>query len=169
MHLRRCRAGDKRAVVAVLYDTFQSTWLPEISEEAARAFREEDRPERYFEARGAQFWVAIIEGDVAGFIDWEGDFINALHVRSAYARQGVGASLLEHCEAQIRLAGGRQAALETDTFNTVARAFYTRNGYVETDRYPDTEWNSGLMTLRMVKRFTRPVTDRQTPPISSSV
>lgn len=90
-------------------------------------------------------------GDPVGFVDWDGDFVNALHVRAAAARTGVGRLLMDKAEADIAAAGFGAARLETDTFNTGARAFYAARGYVEADRYPDTEWNSGLTTILLMK------------------
>jgi GNAT superfamily N-acetyltransferase len=149
--LRRARPGDAAALQAILYDTFQSTWRPNVTEAAARAFVEEDRPAGYVGARGLLFWVVEVAGEVAGFVDWDGDFVNALHVRSANARQGLGRRLMDHAEGEIRRAGLGAARLETDTFNLRSQAFYASRGYREADRYPDTEWNSGLTTLLLVK------------------
>ena len=61
--------------------------------------------------------MAECNGDVVGFIDWEGDFVNALHVRGSHARRGVGRRLLDHAEAEIANAGFPAVRLETDTFN----------------------------------------------------
>ena len=33
------------------------------------------------------------------------------------------------------------------------RAFYAARGYREIDRFPDKEWNSGLITLLLAKTF----------------
>lgn len=149
--LRRATVEDAQALRGVLYDTFESTWRPNVTEAAARAFIAEDRPAAYVGARGVQFWVAEVGGEVAGFVDWEGDFINALHVRAASARQGVGRRLMDHAEAQIAAAGLDAVRLETDTFNLRSQAFYAARGYREADRYPDEEWASGLTTLLLVK------------------
>lgn len=149
--IRRAIPSDAALLRDILHDTYQSTWLPELAAEAARAFREEDRPARYVAERGAGFWVAEWDGQVAGFVDWEADFVNALHVRSSHARLGIGARLMDQAEAGIAGAGFPEARLETDTFNTRSQAFYAARGYRETDRYPDQEWNSGLTTLLLVK------------------
>lgn len=151
IRIRQALPSDAAAVVAILHDTYASTWLPQLTEAAVRAWRDEDRPAAYFAARGLAFWVAEVDGEVAGFVDWDGDFVNALHVASAYARRGVGTCLMDRAEAAMAEAGFAQARLETDTFNMRARAFYERRSYAEADRYPDTEWNSGLTTLLMVK------------------
>ncbi|MBI1406693.1 MAG: GNAT family N-acetyltransferase [Caulobacter sp.] len=149
--LRRAHLSDGPAVKAILHDTFASTWRPQISASAARAFLDEDRPAGYFARRGLKFWVAERQGEVAGFVDWDGDFVNALHVLGGHARAGVGSLLMDKAEAGIAASGYSAARLETDTFNLRSQAFYAARGYREADRYPDTEWNSGLTTLLLVK------------------
>jgi ribosomal protein S18 acetylase RimI-like enzyme len=58
---------------------------------------------------------------------------------------------MDLAEQEIASAGYPQARLETDTFNSRARAFYAKRGYREAEQYPDIEWNSGLTTLLLVK------------------
>jgi GNAT superfamily N-acetyltransferase len=89
-----------------------------------------------------------------GFVDWEGDFVNALHVLAVHARTGVGAVLMDVAEAEIAAAGFAAVRLETDTFNARSQAFYRARGYAEADRYPDEEWDSGLTTLLLVKTLS---------------
>jgi ribosomal protein S18 acetylase RimI-like enzyme len=149
--IRQARLADAEALAAILHDTFESTWRPNITEAAAQAFLTEDRPAHYVAERGHQFWVVEQDGDVVGLVDWQGDFVNALHVRASHARQGVGARLMDKAEAEIAAAGFEAARLETDTFNTRSQAFYAARGYVEAGRYPDEEWGSGLTTLLLVK------------------
>jgi ribosomal protein S18 acetylase RimI-like enzyme len=149
--LRTARSADASALIEVLRDTFESTWLPNLTVSAANAFRDENRPAAYVAKRGHEFWVGERGGDVIGFVDWQGDFVNALHVRANDARSGVGACLMDKAEAEIARAGFAAARLETDTFNAISQRFYAKRGYVEADRYPDLEWNSGLTTILLVK------------------
>ncbi|MDO8296358.1 MAG: GNAT family N-acetyltransferase [Caulobacter sp.] len=149
--IRQARADDAAALKAILRDTFESTWLPQLTAEAARAFLSEDRPAAYVGERGLMFLVAEVGGEVVGFVDWDGDFVNALHVRSSHARTGLGGRLMDRAEAGIAEAGFATARLETDTFNLRSQAFYAARDYVEADRYPDEEWSSGLTTLLLVK------------------
>lgn len=152
--IRRARLEDAPAQVSVLFDTFESTWRPNISVQAAEAFVNENRPEAYIGARGLASIVAEVGGEVVGFADWEGDFVNALHVRSSHARMGVGRRLMDRAEAAIADARFAAARLETDTFNLHSQAFYAARGFREADRYPDTEWNSDLTTILLVKPLT---------------
>lgn len=149
--IRQARPEDAATLRAVLYDTFESTWLPQLTAEAARAFEREDRPAAFVGERGLLFLVAEVGGEVVGFVDREGDFINALHVLSSHARTGVGGRLMDRAEAGIAEAGFPSARLETDTFNLRAQAFYAARGYREAGRYPDEEWNASLTTLLLVK------------------
>jgi ribosomal protein S18 acetylase RimI-like enzyme len=149
--VRRAVEADADGLEAILRDTFESTWRPNITAEAAEAFRKEDRPAAYVAARGLEFWVAERAGRLVGLVDWDGDFVNALHVAAAHARTGVGTALMDRAEAAIAHAGFPAARLETDTFNTRSRAFYAARGYQEADSYPDREWGSGLTTLLLVK------------------
>ena len=149
--IRNAHPDDAAALRAILRDTFESTWRPQLTAEAARAFEDEDRPAAYVGERGLLFHVAEVGREVVGFVDWDRDFVNALHVRSSHARTGVGGRLMDQAEAEIAQAGFPAARLETDTFNLRSQAFYAARGYQEADRYPDEEWNSRLTTILLVK------------------
>jgi GNAT superfamily N-acetyltransferase len=151
LEIRRALSTEAAALTAILYDTFESTWLPNITSSAATAFRKEDRPGAYVAHRAHEFWVCQCGVSIVGFVDWEADFVNALHVRGSYARSGVGSRLMDKAEAEIRNAGFTAARLETDTFNRVSQRFYAKRGYTEAARYPDTEWGSDLITILLVK------------------
>jgi ribosomal protein S18 acetylase RimI-like enzyme len=153
LHIRPALPTDSAALVAILHDTFESTWRPQVTPAAEAAYRQGNRPAAYVAERGHLFHVATRDGAVVGLVDWHDDFVHALHVHSAHARSGVGTALMDLAEAEIARAGFPAARLETDTFNTRSQAFYAARGYVETGRYPDTEWNSGLTTLLLEKRL----------------
>lgn len=149
--IRPAGQQDAEGLKAILRDTFESTWQPQLTPEAAAAYRREDRPAGYVGERGLLFVVAEVDGAVVGLVDWSGDLVNALHVLASHARSGVGGRLMDHAEAAMAAAGHAQARLETDTFNTRSQAFYAKRGYREAGRYPDEEWNNGLTTLLLVK------------------
>jgi len=149
--LRPFRPGDEAGVIAVLEDTFQSTWAPQLRPEAMERYLR-DRPARAYAAKMADAFVLAVEDEqVLGMVHWDGDFIHALHVTGAAQRRGVGRALLAHAEGAMAAAGETAARLETDTFNARSRAFYAALGYREIDSYPDEEWDSGLTTLLLEK------------------
>lgn len=149
--LRAARREDMADLRSILDDTFESTWRPHITRTAAQTYIQEEKAATYVNERWHLFWVAEIAEKAVGFIDWADDFVDALHVHSAHARQGIGRRLLDHAEMQIASANFAMTRLETDTFNYASQAFYKARGYLEVDRYPDHEWNSGLTTILFVK------------------
>ncbi len=149
--LRRAVETDAVHLRAILHDTFESTWRPQLSAAAAQAFLIEDRAAAYVARHGTDFRVAEREGAILGLVHWRDDFVEALHVRRRFARSGLGGRLMDLAETEIARSGFAAARLETDTFNTAAQAFYRARGYREAGRYPDTEWNSGLTTILFTK------------------
>lgn len=151
IHVRRATRADAPALGAILADTFESTWKPQIRPEVAQAHISENRPATFVAEQGLQFWVAERDGEVVGLVHWVSDFINALHVPSRHARTGVGTCLMDVAEVEIAAAGFAEVRLETDTFNVASQAFYLNRGYHEAGRYPDEEWHSGLTTILYLK------------------
>lgn len=151
--VRHASLDDKPALKSLLQDTFENTWLPEITPAAAQRYVQSDIGGRYVEEHGQDFVVAEIDGNIAGLVHWRQDFVEAVHVSTKYQGRGIGSRLLDHAETMIRDAGFRQMRLETDTFNEQAQAVYKSLGYEEKDRYPDDEWDSGFTTVLFVKRL----------------
>lgn len=149
--VRKAQQGDVAALKQVLHETFEGTWLSHITEASAQRYIETDIGGRYVEEYWPDFTVAEIAGEIAGLIHWRGDFIEAVHVRAGRQGQGVGGRLLAHAEQTIRAAGFPQVRLETDAFNERAQGVYKAVGYVEKDRYPDDEWDSGFTTVLFEK------------------
>lgn len=149
--LRLARPTDSVAIKAILQDSFESVWRPNISAAAATAYLDEDRGGAYIGEYGRDFWVAELDGEVAGLVHWQDDFVHALHVGSAYRRHGIGQRLMDLAETAMARAGIGAARLETDTFNEASCASYGARGYAEAGRYPDEEWDSDLTTILFVK------------------
>ena len=148
--IRPASPSDAQAVEAILTDTYLGTWKLQLTP-AAAAFEQQGKTRSYVEARLQEFHVACVNGVPAAMVDWENNFIWALHVGRAWQRMGLGGALLAHAEAAMARAGHREARLETDTFNLQSRAFYQRHGYAEIDFYPDESWDSGFTTVLLSK------------------
>jgi hypothetical protein len=84
--IRPWRLDDFDVVKAILDDTFASTWLPQLTPEAARTYRESGEPVGYIDEMGPAFFVAEIDGEVVGMVHWEHDFVHALHAAASHAR-----------------------------------------------------------------------------------
>lgn len=153
--VRPARVEDFAEVKQVLAGTFESTWRPEITEASAHRYLASDIGGRYVDQNGLAFWVAEVDGRVAGMVHWSGNFIEALHVAGSYQRLGLGRLLLARAEQAIGKAGLGKVRLETDTFNRQSQAFYRAMGYVEMGQYPDEEWDSGLTTVLFEKPLAK--------------
>lgn len=151
--IRAAGEADFPAMKAVLSDTFKRTWLPEITPAAATHYVETDIGGAFVDKHGHEMTLAEVEGKVAGLIYWRQDFIESVHVAEAFQGRGVGRALMAHAEKAMLEAGHTMARLETDTFNERSHAVYRSLGYVERDRYPDDEWNSGFTTILFEKKL----------------
>lgn len=149
--LRQAVPADAQALHAILWATYESTWKPEVTAAKHAQICAQDKPAAYVQARGALFWLAECDGVVAAMVDWEDDFVHALHVLPGFQGRGLGQALLVHAEAAMRAAGHGKVRLETDSFNRSAIGFYERHGYQCEATYPDEEWESGLTTVLMSK------------------
>ncbi|WP_379062092.1 GNAT family N-acetyltransferase [Mesorhizobium sp. UC22_110] len=151
--VRRATEADFPDLKRILGETFASTWQPEITAEAARRYLETDVGGRFVEEQGLDFLVATVDGDVAGLVSWQDDFIDALHVSTRHQRLGIGRALMMEAEKAMQAAGHAQVRLETDSFNQQSQGFYKALGYEEKGRYPDLEWESDLTTVAFEKKF----------------
>lgn len=149
--IRPARADDRTAVLAILAETFEDTWRPQLTAEAIDDYHRRRVAETFIDAALARCLVAELDGRVVGFGNRDAGFIDSLHVSAAGRRRGVARALMAALEAQMRADGIATASLETDTFNTGSQGLYLALGYRECARYPDEEWHSGLTTIRYEK------------------
>lgn len=151
--IRRATPGDAAAVLQLLQETYEATWKPELTADAIVRFEGSGHTLCYVNERICAMYIAESDGEIAGLVDWNNAFIDALHVSPRHQRHGIGSLLLQQAEAAIAAAGHAQVQLETDSFNHSARSFYLHHGYLETGFYPDEEWHSGFTTVQMTKRL----------------
>jgi GNAT superfamily N-acetyltransferase len=111
------------AVVRLWHETKRDTYhfLPQ---EQGRSL-EDDRA--FFEngilAR-CRIWVALVEGEVLGFLAMAGSYVDRLYVRPDAQRRGIGAALL----AKAREVSPEGLELHTHQKNQKACAFYEKHG-----------------------------------------
>ncbi|MGH8082029.1 MAG: GNAT family N-acetyltransferase [Lysobacter sp.] len=149
--IRPARPDDRTAVLAILAETFEDTWRPQLTAQAIDDYHRRRVAETFVDATLAEFVIAELDGAVAGFANRDAGFVDSLHVAAAGRRRGVARALMQALETQMRADGIELASLETDTFNTGSQGLYLALGYREVARYPDEEWNSGLTTIRYEK------------------
>ena len=73
--------------------------------------------------------VAVIGGEVAGFVMVVGDEVEQVYVAASHRGTGVADTLMTEAERQITRAGHSTAWLAVVAGNTRARRFYERRGW----------------------------------------
>jgi putative acetyltransferase len=119
--LRRAVADDAQAI-AIVHRTAMRvslSFLPELhtAQEDLSFFAE-----RFLPAN--EVWVAEADGQVAGYIGFDSDWINHLYVAPDVQGQGIGPALLAKA-----LEDGRPRRLWTFQQNARARRFYEARGF----------------------------------------
>ena len=151
LHIRPARR-EAPALVDLLMRTYETTWMPQMSAQTDARFRASGKTAAYVAERGLLFHVCELDGTVAGMVDWEGNFIWALHVQPTCS----DAAWAPRCWRWPRPPCARPACARRAwkrTTSMCAAALYARNGYQEIDTYPDEEWDSGFTTVLLSKRL----------------
>jgi putative acetyltransferase len=124
--IRSANPTDVDELLAIRRDAIMAL-AAEYGRVAAERWASAAHPDRAAKAIATnRVWVTEFGSKVVGWVEVSGTTIESLYVSSAAARRGVGSSLLEHAERQIRDAGASSAYLDA---SPSAEAFYARRGY----------------------------------------
>jgi ribosomal protein S18 acetylase RimI-like enzyme len=82
-------------------------------------------------------YVALLGREIVGVIGYSRDYLSNdssywlgwFAVREEYRRRRVGSILLRRVEKDLRSHGQRKVFVSTEDSNSVAKSFYTRNGF----------------------------------------
>ncbi len=74
-------------------------------------------------------WVAIMAGNLSGWMLTRDQWVEDLWISSQFRRQGAGSALLMHAEREIAARGVATAHLYVIASNAQAIAFYQRHGW----------------------------------------
>ncbi len=139
--VRRLVPQDKSSIIKILEDT--PAFIPEevqVAAELIDCYLEDAEGCGYF------YYVAEQEGKVAGYIcygptpltkgTWD---VYWLATAPGLRGQGIGSSLLEMAERDIRSSGGRLILIETSSNPNyeAARKFYLGHSYLQVSTIPD--------------------------------
>jgi ribosomal protein S18 acetylase RimI-like enzyme len=128
VELRAATTADAGAVADIWYHGWRDGHLGSVPEGLAV-----HRTPESFRARTAAHLgdttVAVVRGEVAGFIVVGGDEAEQVYVAAAHRGSGVAARLLAEAERQIAAAGFAEAWLAVVPGNARARRFYERQGW----------------------------------------
>lgn len=147
--IRPAEPRDRDALVGILHRCWDAAFAPHLTPGATERYRADAIAEDFVAEEGAAITVAEMAGAAVGLAHTEDDVITALQVDPGRWGHGIGRALLAEAERQIAMRGHGKARLQVDDFNVRARALYRAAGYAETGRRPDTEFQSGTMTVSM--------------------
>ena len=101
--------------------------------------------------------VAEVDGTIAGFIMVSGDEAEQVYVERAFRGSGVAALLLTEAERQIAAGGHDVAWLVVVRGNERARAFYTKQGWVDEGDFDYPVTALGEQFISPCRKFTKRV------------
>jgi GNAT superfamily N-acetyltransferase len=126
--IRPAESGDAAAVAEIWQSGWRDGHLGNVPDELVRV-----RTDESFRLRAADrvgdTTVAVVDGEVAGFIMVAGDEAEQVYVAAAHRGKGVADALLAEAERQVRENGHELAWLAVVSGNARARAFYERMGW----------------------------------------
>ena len=73
--------------------------------------------------------MAVVDGEVAGFVMVVGDEVEQVYVAAAHRGTGIAAALMHEAERQVAANGHAEAWLAVVPGNARARAFYEKAGW----------------------------------------
>jgi len=130
MLLRPATAGDVEDVAEIWCAGWREGHLGGVPDELV-AVRTSESFFRRAAGRIAHTTVATVDDLVAGFIMVVDDEVEQVYVAAPHRGTGVAQLLLAAAERQVSNNGFREAWLAVVAFNTRARAFYERAGWID--------------------------------------
>ncbi|HEX4745571.1 MAG TPA: GNAT family N-acetyltransferase [Gaiellaceae bacterium] len=130
MTLRPAAAPDADSVAEIWRVGWQGEHLGHVPQELVDA-----RTDESFQVRAAEriddTTVAVVDGEVAGFVMVVDDEVEQVYVASPHRGSGVANALIHAAEQRVRANGHARAWLAMVAGNARARAFYERNGWID--------------------------------------
>ncbi|MEB8336900.1 GNAT family N-acetyltransferase [Streptomyces endophyticus] len=128
LQLRPAQPADAEAVADIWYHGWGDGHRGNVPDALVEA-----RPRDSFDERAAQrvkdTVVAVVDGQVAGFVMVAGDEVEQVYVGAAHRGTAVAPALLSAAEDRVATAGHLRAWLAVVAGNARARRFYARHGW----------------------------------------
>ncbi|PRX46603.1 ribosomal protein S18 acetylase RimI-like enzyme [Prauserella shujinwangii] len=156
IELRPARPEDAGAIAEIWCAGWSDGHRGNVPDELAAA-----RTEESFRARAPRrvgdAAVAVVAGEVAGFVMVVGDEVEQVYVAAAHRGGGVAAALLDEAERRVAASGHDQAWLAVVPGNARARRFYERRGWTDEGPFEHAaEGPDGPITVPC-RRYTKQV------------
>lgn len=124
IEVRPIEEGEVGAVIALWHET-KIVAYPYLPLEQSRTIEEDTW---FFSERilpKSSIWLAVQDGEIAGFLALQGSYIDRLYVHPSRQEQGAGSALM--AKAMTLSPSGLE--LHTHVQNEQARRFYERRGF----------------------------------------
>ena len=130
VRLRPAVPDDADAVAAIWYAGWGDGHLGHVPEELVAIRTKESFWTRAADRVG-DTTVAVVDGDVAGFVMVVENEVEQVYVSRDHRGSGVAGALLGEAERQVKANGHSEAWLAVATGNARARRFYERSGWTD--------------------------------------
>jgi GNAT superfamily N-acetyltransferase len=155
--IRPAEPGDAAAVAEIWHSGWRDGHLGHVPDELVLV-----RTDESFRTRAADrvgdTTVAVVDGEVAGFVMVAGDEAEQVYVAAAHRGKGVADALLAETERQVRENGHELAWLAVVSGNARARAFYERMGWRDDGGFDyEASVEDGSTVSVPCRRYVKPV------------
>ncbi|GAA2607240.1 GNAT family N-acetyltransferase [Paractinoplanes durhamensis] len=154
--MREARIDDVGSIAGIWHQGWRDGHLGHVP----AALADERTPET-FRTRAADrlpdTTVAVVDGEVAGFVMVAGDEVEQVYVAAAHRGTGTAAALLAEAERRVAAAGFAAAWLAVVPGNARARRFYERQGWRDAGGF-EYAASAGTGTIAVpCRRYTKAV------------
>ena len=133
--VRRAIAADASSVAEIWRSGWHDGHTGNVPDELVAV-----RTDESFDVRAAErvgdTSVAVVGGDVVGFVMVVGDEVEQVYVSRDHRGSGIADVLLDSAERQVAANSHTVAWLAVATGNARARRFYERHGWVDEGEFP---------------------------------
>ena len=132
--IRKYQNEDCGQILKLFYDTVHSVNRRDYSEEQVNAWAPEEPDASFWQQSLESHYTLVAEqaGEVIGFGDVDGGYLDRLYVHRDHQGEGVASSLVRRLEAHVAAEGHERI---TVLASVTARPFFERRGYrVEEER-----------------------------------
>ncbi|RSM63429.1 GNAT family N-acetyltransferase [Amycolatopsis sp. WAC 01376] len=156
MTLRPATSADADAVAKIWYHGWQDGHLGNVPDSLVR-IRTRDSFWTRAADRVGDTTVAVLDGEVAGFVMVVGDEVEQVYVSSDHRGSGVAGVLLLEAERLVNAGGHSRAWLAVAPGNARARRFYERCGWVDEGEFDNRVPGPGGLISVPCRRYVKTV------------
>ena len=128
MQLAPYRSGEAAALAGLFYRTVHAVCLGDYTQEQVDAWADGRVDVDAWERSFLQHYtlVARVGGEIVGFADLDGDYLDRLYVHKDHQRSGVATALVQALEQAAARQGHRRLVTHA---SITARPFFEKQGY----------------------------------------